>query len=317
MKKNPHSRLFSLYPLTQLASAYLAGVVVSHSITIKLLLPINACAVCSVGALALFARRKLKAAGLTILSAMFFAGLLLAIIEQRTTPTDSVKRFLDEGMIDPQKQVLLTGVLDSPPEFARDRLHLTLRVESLVAGGTEGKTSGVVALLATFRTATSEQEYRQLNLHYGSRLQVKTTLNRSNAYRNPGVSTLTEYLDRKNYEATGVVKSPTAIAVTGEVRVFKPLAWLYAWRESLQRRIDQNFSADTAGILDAAVLGNRYNLSRSTEERFRDAGTFHVLVISGLHISFLGGLVFLIARRLTRRRILQFVISSLIVWGYT
>ena len=317
MKKNPHSRLFSLYPLTQLASACLAGVVVSQSITIKLTLPITACAVCSVGALALFARRKLKAAGLTILSAIFFAGLLLAIIEQRITPTDSVKRFLDEGMIDPQRQVLLTGVLDSPPEFARDRLHLRLRVESLVAGGTEGKTSGVVALLATFRTGTSEQEYRQLNLHYGSRLQVKTTLNRSNTYRNPGVSTLTEYLDRKNYDATGVVKSPTAIAVTGEVPVFKPLAWLYAWRESLQRKIDQTFSADTAGILDAAVLGNRYNLSRSTEERFRDAGTFHVLVISGLHISFIGGLVFLIARRLTRRRILQFVISSLIVWGYT
>ena len=175
----------------------------------------------------------------------------------------------------------------------------------------------MVALLATFRTGTSEQEYRQLNLHYGSRLQVKTTLNRTDTYRNPGVSTLTEYLDRKNYDATGVVKSLNAIVVVGETRVFKPLAWLYAWRESLQSRIDQNFSAETAGVLDASVLGNRYNLSISTEERFRDAGTFHVLVISGLHISFIGGLVFFIARRLTRKRIVQFVISSLIVWGYT
>jgi predicted membrane metal-binding protein len=37
--------------------------------------------------------------------------------------------------------------------------------------------------------------------------------------------------------------------------------------------------------LNAALLGNRHQLSRSTAERFRAGGTFHVLVISGLHIS--------------------------------
>ena len=132
MKKDPHSRLFSLYPLAQLASACLAGVVVSHSITIKLTLPITAFAVCSVVALALFARQKLKASGCTILSAMFFAGLSLAIIEQGTTPTDSLKRLLDGGVLDQQRQVLLMGVLDSPPEFARDRITLSCELRVLL-----------------------------------------------------------------------------------------------------------------------------------------------------------------------------------------
>ena len=62
-------------------------------------------------------------------------------------------------------------------------------------------------------------------------------------------------------------------------------------------------------MLDAALLGNRYNLSQSASERFREGGTFHVLVISGLHISFLGGLVFLVVRRLTKRRLVQFVLA--------
>jgi len=81
--------------------------------------------------------------------------------------------------------------------------------------------------------------------------------------------------------------------------------------------IDSRFSAETAGVLDAAVLGNRYNLSRSASERFREGGTFHVLVISGLHITFLGGLVFLIARRFTKNRALQFILSAAVLWAYS
>ena len=40
-------------------------------------------------------------------------------------------------------------------------------------------------------------------------------------------------------------------------------------------------------------------------------------MISGLHISFLGGLVFLVVRRLTKRRLLQFVLPAIIVWSYS
>ncbi|HJT67987.1 MAG TPA: DNA internalization-related competence protein ComEC/Rec2, partial [Pyrinomonadaceae bacterium] len=46
-------------------------------------------------------------------------------------------------------------------------------------------------------------------------------------------------------------------------------------------------------------------------------GTFHVLVISGLHISFIGGLVFLAMKRLSRRRWLQFVVPAICVWSYS
>jgi len=42
-----------------------------------------------------------------------------------------------------------------------------------------------------------------------------------------------------------------------------------------------------------------------------------VLVISGLQIAFIGGLVILITRRLTRRKLLQFVIAVAFMWAYT
>jgi competence protein ComEC len=99
--------------------------------------------------------------------------------------------------------------------------------------------------------------------------------------------------------------------------VLLPLAWLYEWRQHLLAEIETRFSDATAGVLNAALLGNRYGLSRSAAERFREGGTFHVLVISGLHISFIGGLVLWLARRLTRRRGWQFITCALFLWAYT
>jgi competence protein ComEC len=101
-----------------------------------------------------------------------------------------------------------------------------------------------------------------------------------------------------------------------EEKIFLPLAWLYEWRQFLLARINQKFSPETGGVLQAALLGNRYYLSRDAAERFREAGTFHVLVISGLHISFIGGLVLFSMRRITKRRGWQFIVSTLFLWAY-
>ncbi|HET6851767.1 MAG TPA: DNA internalization-related competence protein ComEC/Rec2, partial [Pyrinomonadaceae bacterium] len=176
---------------------------------------------------------------------------------------------------------------------------------------------GRVWLLASFRDTAREQEYRTLQLRYGTRIRVTTTLDRTGNYRNPGVSTLSEYLDRRDYEATGIINSAASITRLEDTRVFPPLAWLYDWRQRLQHEIDSRFTPETAGVLDASLLGNRYNLSRDAAERFREGGTFHVLVISGLHISFIGGIVLLAVRRLTKRRLVQCALPAIVVWSYS
>ena len=314
--QKPHARLFSHYPLMQLAVAYSAGVLAPNVFTLSRSIPLSLCAASSLLASAALFGKRLTVTGVALISAMFFAGASLAAIDRTATPPDSLKQLLANGAIDEGQPLLLTGVLGGPPEFARDRVYLLLRVESVAKRGWESKASGLVSLLATFKTVESEKEYRQLNLHYGQRILVKTSLNYVDKFRNPGISTLTEYLERKGYDATGIVKEPESIATIGETRIFKPLVWLYRWREKVQFAIDQSFSQETSGVLDAALLGNRYNLSKSSADRFREAGTFHILVISGLHITFIGGVVFLVARRLTRKLAIQFVLSTSFVWSY-
>ena len=219
-------------------------------------------------------------------------------------------------MIAPGAPVDLTGVLERYPESAPGGFYLTLRAEQLRTKDGDKIVSGVVTLLLPVHDNSTEDDYQRLELRYGARVRLMTVLNRADNFRNPGVSKFTEYLERRGYDAAGYVKSPLLIERLEDETVFLPLAWLYRWRQRLETQIVSRFSTETASVLLASLLGNRYFLSHATAERFRDGGTFHVLVISGLHISFIGGVVFLLSRRFTKNRSWQFVLATVVLWCY-
>lgn len=303
---NPHRSLFSQHPLAQLAISLSAGICAAGYLQNRLASSLIFGALCAIVSVIFVFKKRSALAGLLLLMALFFAGATLAVLENRSEQASDVKRLVDQY---PNKPLMLTGVLDGPPEFARDRVYLSLRVERIETEAGSGR----VWLLLPLRAGAVEE----LQLRYGARIQLTTTLDRTGNYRNPGVSSLSEFLERRDYDATGLIKNSGAIVRLEDARVFAPLANLYRWRERLQRTIDLLFAPETAGVLDASLLGNRYNLSHDASERFREGGTFHVLVISGLHISFIGGLMFLAIRRFTKRRLLQCLFPAVVVWAYS
>ena len=301
---NPHRASLSRHPLAHFAIAFALGIWAANYFSVWIV-----GAVCSALVIVALWTRRLLWAGVALLLAFGVAGAVLAVQERRTDSGNELAQFVG-------RKLVVEGVLNGPAEFGRDRLYLTLSVERVDVDGSSRKGAEVVSLVALFREAGDEASYRSLQLGYGARVRVVTTFSRTDNYKNPGVSPLSDYLDRKGYAASGVIKSSGSIQRLEDVPGFSLLAWLYEWRGFLQEQIHAGFDADTAGVLDAALLGNRYNLSRETAERFREGGTFHVLVISGLHISFIGGIVFLLARRFTKRRVLQFVVPAVVVWAY-
>ena len=269
------------------------------------------------GALIFLIRDKTNRGSVFLIAAFLCAGLVLSLIENRPAALSRISRMFDEGLITFGEPVEVTGALSGQPEPAPDSFYLTLQVERISFKGTEREASGTVILLAHAREEQVRKEYDALELRHGARVRVMTTLDRDENFRNPGVLPLTEYLERKGYDATGVVKSPLLIERLDDERVLLPSAWLYEWRQHLEKDFAATFSPETYGILAAALLGNRYNISRAAAERFRDGGTFHVLVISGLQIAFVGGLVILLVRRLVRSKLLQFLVAVVFMWGYT
>ncbi|HSS20246.1 MAG TPA: ComEC/Rec2 family competence protein [Pyrinomonadaceae bacterium] len=327
-------QLFARYPLVEIAVAYGLGIVsaLCGQLTLPALIVSAALATSLLVAILISSireNRKEKQRMLTLLVLLIFVllGAASKRVENDRTPSTQLKSLLEQGTVAVGEPVELTGVLEREPEDARERLYLELRLEKIRARVTDNDTSigrsserdvsGVVTLFAPVSSRDTKLEYDELGLRYGGRIRVMTLLERADSFRNPGGSSFTEYLDRKGYDATGFVKSPLLIERLDDQQVFLPLAVLYEWRRKLQTEIDKHFSAETAGVLDAAFLGNRYNLDSSAAERFREGGTFHILVISGLHITMLGGLVFLIAKRFTRKRWLQFLVSAAALWAYS
>jgi len=311
---------FASNPLIVLAAALALGILAGHSLAHQwsplLLISIAVGIVLTIVSVWLLTIRKLKPAILSVTAAFVCAGFVLSLVEARPIAPNRIARLQDEGVIAPGDPVELAGVVSGEPETAPQSFYLTVRVETIRFKGVERAASGTVFLLAPVRDEQSAKEYDALQLRHGARVRVMTTLDREDNFRNPGVSPFTEYLERKGFDATGVIKSPLLIERLDDERVFLPLAWLYGWRRGLAREFAAKFSAETAGVLDAALLGNRYNVSHASADRFRAGGTFHVLVIAGLHISFVAGVVFLLVRRLTRRRLLQFICAVSFVWAY-
>jgi competence protein ComEC len=315
----PPQPLVSSHPLALLAASFALGIILARFIALPLIACLITGAACA--AMSVYAQAKQQPTLPTIFVALAFgcAGASLALLETNAVGPSRVQRFYDEGVINSGDPVEVTGVLTNQPERAPDGFYLTLRVETLRSGETLRAASGVVWLFAPVREdgGATRAAYEALELRYGARVRLMTRLSRAESFRNSGVSSLTEYLERRGYDATGIIKSPLLVERLDDERVFLPLAWLYEWRQFLLRQISAKFSNETSGVLQAALLGNRYYLSHDAAERFREAGTFHVLVISGLHISFIGGMALLLMRRLTRRRGWQFIVSAMFLWAYS
>jgi competence protein ComEC len=264
----------------------------------------------------LLERKKLAAASLLVFLSFFVTGIALSLLENRPLTPGRIRALFDAGTLVANVPVELTGVVQGQPASAANGFYLTMNAESLRIAGNNQSASGRLLLLAHVPDDDIRNEYNSLELRHGARIRVMTALDRDEDYRNPGVLPFTEYLDRKDFDATGVIKSPLLVERLDDARVFLPLAWLYEWRERLEKQFDQRFSPETAGVLEAVLLGNRYKVSRSVADRFRAGGTFHVLVIAGLHISFIAGAIFLLMRRLTRNRLIQFVCAVSFLFAY-
>jgi competence protein ComEC len=312
-----HAPDFSSYPLAFIAAAFAAGILIAR-LTGSPPAPCVLLAA-AVSTSALFAAvRKHAAAARLVLLAFACAGASLASVESNAARAGTRLRSLYErGELAPADPVEVTGVLERAPEVAPDGLALSLRLEALRFKEAERACSGRVELFAPAEGKRAAAAYEALELRRGARVRVLAALTRAERYRDPGVRPLGEYLEARDVDARGTLKSHLLVERLDDEAVFLPLALLDGWRTRLVRASDAAFSSDASGIFKAAVLGNHYGLSRDTAERFREGGTFHVLVISGLHVAFVGGLVWAAARRFARRALAQWALSVAFVWAYT
>lgn len=254
-----------------------------------------------------------------ILIFLGFCGLGAAAfqLEKESVSPDRIRTIYDAGIIASAEPVEIEGVLNRPPEPAFEAFVFTLDAARITYRGTSMKASGRIRIFLPITTDEGKTDFERLNLSAGSRILAACGLERDDRFLNPGVIPRRRMLDILGIDAACSIKSPLLIEKIGDETEFLPLKHFYAIRSGLIEQLRKRLSAPTAGMIIAANLGDKYFLDRETADMFRIGGTFHILVISGLHITFLGGLALLIISLITASPWLRFILANVFLWLFT
>lgn len=305
---------FSRFPLLWLATCLAIGIFAAGNFSSHRYFFLCFCTISVFGCIIFF--RSKPIAGIFLLSAFAGAGGILYQIEKDTTKSDRLKTFYDEKRINSGDPVEIEGVLENAPELAAGGFFLNVKVHNVFYKEESFHVSGNVRLFAPVSSERMAEDYERLDLKYGSRLSVACRLSREDEYLNPGVFLRTEILELKDIDVSGSIKSPLLVDKPGDEAGFAPLAWIYEFRNDLISDFLRLFSSKTSGVLVASLLGNKNFLDKQTAEIFREGGTFHVLVISGLHITFIGAVLLFITGFFRRKRLWKFFLTVGFLWCY-
>lgn len=165
---------------------------------------------------------------------------------------------------------------------------MRVQVERVAAGSCLEPAAGGVSLTVQGVLAGSAiAEWRA-----GRMLRATAVLRRPARYLNDGVPDFERMMARRGISLVGTVKSGALVHITArggwldeaasEVRAVV--------RRAMTRHVG-NRDAQSAAIAVAILIGDRNALDPLVEQRLQEAGTYHVIAISGGNIAILAGLV--------------------------
>ncbi|HMQ02866.1 MAG TPA: ComEC/Rec2 family competence protein [Pyrinomonadaceae bacterium] len=257
------------------------------------------------------------AATLFVVAAFVFAGAFAYQAERSSIGEDRIRTIYDKGQIASGDPVEIEGVVLGGLESAPNGYSMVLETNALIQRGHVRDVSGKVRIFVSVAAADASDDFGRLAISPGDRLKIFCRLDRDDGFRNPGVIARTKILEWQGIDATASVKSPLLIEKVGESKGPRLLSSVYKIREDLIQRFRGLFRPEVAGVMSASLLGNDNYLDKQTADAFREGGTFHLLVISGMHITFIGGLAVFSISIFIKRRWLQFAIVCPILWLYT
>jgi competence protein ComEC len=151
----------------------------------------------------------------------------------------------------------------------------------------------------------------------GRTVRVPAFLRQPSTYLNPGTPDERPALARRGIVLVGSVKSGALVEVVAQGS--PPSEAAAALRAAIRRRLNARLGEidlKAAGVTTAVLIGDRSGLAPDDERRLQDAGTYHVIAISGGNIAILAVLSTLVARLFFVRPSPASIVTALLLVFY-
>ncbi len=165
-------------------------------------------------------------------------------------------------------------------------------------------------------------------LQCGDLIEAPMILKVPERYHDPGVWQYADYLLDQGIGLHSTVHSAKLRVVenatpTLRCRLFAAQSWASArmldyTRSSTNHRLPRamRLSEEDTGMLNAMLFGDRTRLNHTLRIGFERTGSFHLFVVSGMHVALLAGMMFWITRRLRLHEWLATVLTLLMTFVY-
>ena len=281
-------------PLIPPLLAFIAGILISRAVAFEareLILPLIGCL--ALALCALWKSRFLAAAAGLVVCAL--AGILTAVLH-RLPPAPTVN-------VRSRETALLSGCVVEPSIFYAGRDQFTLELAS-------GASARV--------TLAMKDGEAPPDLPYGQAVEFEARLRTIRNFHNPGA------FDFVNYSARRQIYWTASASPGAEIKRLPgrcgSLFWkaIFDLRSAALRRLDALYAGNdyADGMMQAILIGETTKLDKIWTEHFRRTGTFHALVISGLHITVIAGFLLFLLRICFVPAIPALGVTALVAWLY-
>jgi competence protein ComEC len=227
-------------------------------------------------ALTLLSMRRSRAlAFAACLITLIFAGALLDVLHRPSAaPT------IDASS---QETVLLEGCVIEPSISYEGRDQFTVELAPKAA--------------ARVSLAMREGETPP-DLRYGQRVAFEARVRAIRNFRNPGSFDYIGYSARRNIYWTASARAGAEIRMLPGRCGSRFFALIFGLRTAALLRLETLYAGNAyaTGMMEAILIGESGKLEKLWTDHFRRTGTYHALVISGLHISVLAAFLLFLLR---------------------
>ena len=179
--------------------------------------------------------------------------------------------------------VILSGCVVSPPAFY------------------EGRDQFIIELAPRARARVSltvRDGETPPPLRYGQRVELEAHVRPIRNFQNPGAFDYQGYSARSNIYWTASMGAGSSVTVFPGRCGSRFLAVIFALRSAALDRIEHLYRSNpyATGMMEATLIGETSKLEKIWTEEFRRTGTYHMLVIDGLHITVLAAFLLFLLR---------------------